>query len=67
MTFWMIVGLIGGGVTMKVLPMIFKNNHYVQKRSIVSFFLISGTLTYHGYKLMEFQRRKAMRILAKNP
>lgn len=67
LTFWMALGFIGGGLTMKFLPIIFKNNYYIQKRSVVSFVIIFGTLTYHGFKVMNFEKRKAIRSLAKYP
>ena len=61
MTFWMGLGFVSGGAVMFILPKIFKNNHYVQKRSFVSFLIIFSTLSYHGYKVMGFEKRKAIR------
>lgn len=69
MGFWMAAG--GGlGYACSILisktPYI-KNNYYVKKYKYRPFWIFFLTLTYHGYKLMNFTKRKGVRELAKDP
>lgn len=69
MGLWMLTGVVGGYAIAKLLPKIpyLNKNYYIRKYKFTPFFVVFGTLTYHGYKLMAFQKRKGIRQLAKDP
>lgn len=68
-TIWAIGGITLGFAFYKFLPKIplVKDNYYVRKYKGMSFMVPFLTLTYHGYKLSQFQKRKGVREIAKDP
>lgn len=68
MALWMCAGAISGYTVFKTLPKLpyLRNNYYIRKYKYTPFFIFFFTLTYHGYKLMSFQKRKGIRELAKD-
>ena len=69
MALWTCAGAISGYTVFKLLPKLpfLNTNYYVRKYKYTPFFIFFFTLTYHGYKLMSFQKRKGIRELAKDP
>jgi len=59
----MVFGSIGGYGLFKLLPKVpfLTNNYYIRKYKFTPFFVVFITLSYHGYKLMSFQKRKGIR------
>lgn len=59
----MFTGIAGGYVAVRLLPKIpiLSKNYYIRKYKFTPFFVVFLTLTYHGYKLMEFTKRKGIR------
>lgn len=69
MGIWMTWGLLGGYALYKILPKLpyLNRNYYIRRYQFTPLFIVAVTLTYHGYKLMAFQKRKGIRELAKDP
>lgn len=61
-------GLLLGYAGYKLLPKIpyLKNNYYMHRFKYTTFMIVFFVMTYHGYKLMGFQKRKGIRELAKD-
>lgn len=69
MTFWMVGGALSGFAISKLLGTIpyLKDNYYIRKYKFTPFFILFMSASYHGYKLMNFTRRKGTREIAKDP
>ena len=61
MCFWMFSGLGLGYGTMKLQSIFLKKNYFMQKYGKIPFYMLFFGFTYHGYKLMEFEKRKGVR------
>lgn len=63
MLIWMIGGILSGYIAYKLLPKIpiLNKNYYIRKYKYSPLFIFGITLSYHGYKLMSFQKRKGIR------
>lgn len=68
MTTWVGFGILLGYAGYKLLPKIpyLKNNYYIHRYKYTTFSIVFCVMAYHGYKLMNFQKRKGVRELAKD-
>lgn len=67
MLLWNVYGGLLGVCLYNIIPRIpiIKHNRYIKKYRFSPFFICFGVLSYHGYKLKEFEKRKGIRDLAK--
>lgn len=69
MGWWSAGGATAGYIvskTMQKIPFLARN-YYIRRYKYTPFMIFFITLTYHGYKLMGYNKRKGVRELVKDP